>query len=244
MQHEPRADWCLWRRVRAVSGDPCSILCSIPITWEGMQRKLRLSALPSDSLPSQLCPEQSGCPWAGPAAPEIAQPYWDGHDAAGPVEGVCVAAVERPLQQRTRKGFAVTKIHTSCKRSRGVCVCECGEASRGVWTPFSDVALGRAQPYLQKGEEEENGVSHRKPGGRILHQLNHQDSLQISSKLASQLHQCCVLQAQGLWHLPWVGEGRWGGGGTEWLVVQLVIPKARLICAGLVVRDMRVLKYF
>lgn len=43
---------CLWRRATAVSGDPSGI----PITWEGMQRKLQLSVRSSDSLPSLLCP--------------------------------------------------------------------------------------------------------------------------------------------------------------------------------------------
>lgn len=49
---------CPWTRVPAVPGNPCSI----PITWKRIQRKLRLSALTSDLLPSLLCPEQSGCP--------------------------------------------------------------------------------------------------------------------------------------------------------------------------------------
>lgn len=40
-----------------------------------------------------------------------------------------------------------------------------------------------AQPYLQNREKEEDGVSHGKPGGWILPQVNHQDSLQIN-KLA------------------------------------------------------------
>lgn len=73
-QREPGAG--RWRRVPAVSGDPCSILCSIPVTWEGMQRKLRLSALTSDSCPSLLCPERRGCPG-------LAQPFLSSHSRAG-----------------------------------------------------------------------------------------------------------------------------------------------------------------
>ena len=208
MQHEPRASWCPWRRAPAGSGD----LCSIPVTWEGMQRKLRLSALTSDSLPSLLCPEQTGCPG-------LAQQLWSLHSHAAvgmmllaPWGGVCVAVGERHLQQRARKGLCGDQdSHILQKEPEWG---ESGKRSRGLRmaTPFSDAALGRAQPYLQNREEEEDGVSHRKPGGQILRQLNHQDSLQISSKLARRLGQCHVMQAQGLWHFLWVA-----GGPSAWL---------------------------
>jgi len=97
---------------------------------------------------------------------------------------------------------------------------ERGKGSRGMWTAtlFSDAALGRAQPYLQNREEEEDGVSHRKPGGWILSHLNHQDSLQISSKLVRRLRQCCKPGGSGTCC---------GLQGTECLLVRLVIPKAR-----------------
>lgn len=83
-----------------------------------------------------------------------------------------------------------------------------GQGKRGSVDshPVSDAARGRAQPYLPNREEEEDGVSHRKPRGRILRQLNHQDSLQIS-EAAGWPCQLCVLQPRGLWHLLWVAVG-------------------------------------
>lgn len=77
-------------------------------------------------------------------------------------------------------------------------------------------------------------MSHRKPGGQILPQLNHQDSLQISKVAASV--PCAASPGALALAVGW--------GGTECLADWLIIPKGRLIGAGLVVRDMQVLKYF
>lgn len=84
-----------------------------------------------------------------PAAPELAQPCWDAHDDDDPMERVCAAVGVNLLLQRTRTDFVVTKFHTSCKRSQGG---GWGKASSRVQivTPYSDAALGRAQPDLQK----------------------------------------------------------------------------------------------
>lgn len=87
-----------------------------------------------------------------------------------------------------------------------------GSVKRGVHaaTPLSGAALGRDQPYLQNREEKEDLVSHRKPGGWILCQLNHR----VSSELARQLRQCPSPRALAL---------AVGCEGTECLPVPLLI---------------------
>lgn len=112
---------------------------------KGCKENSGFQPLPVTRLPRCFALSRVAAPGC-PAALNLAQPCQDGHDAAGPVEGVCMAVGERPLQQWARRDFVVTKIDTSCKRSWGGREWGKGSGAVQVATPFSDAALGRAKP--------------------------------------------------------------------------------------------------